>query len=70
MAHFRKTYKFECEAEAAAFAESQRSNKSPIEDKYVTGPSFMGETEIFKNWPGLSSETKNSWWEVNIEIYT
>jgi hypothetical protein len=68
MAHFRKTYKFETETEALAFAETHRVNKSPIEDKYVTGPSFMDENEIFKNWPGMSSG--KTWWQVDIEIYT
>jgi hypothetical protein len=67
MAHFRKIYKFETEAEALSFAESQRSNKSPIDDKYVTGPSFMNENEIFKNWYGMSSG--KTWWQVDIEIY-
>jgi hypothetical protein len=67
MSHYRDTYKFETETEALAFAETQRKNSSPIEDKTVTGPFFMDENEIFKNWPGMSSG--KTWWQVNIEIF-
>jgi hypothetical protein len=62
MAHYKNTYQFASESEAVAFAESERSNKCPSEDKYVRGPSFMDENAISKNMG-------KTWWQVDIEIY-
>jgi hypothetical protein len=67
MAHYRDTYKFETETEAKSFAESERANKCPSEDKYIRGPFFMDENKIFKNMEWAN--TGNAWWQVDIEIY-
>lgn len=67
MAHYENTYKFESEIEAKAFVESERSNKCPSEDKYVSGPFFMDENVICKNMEWAN--TGKTWWQVDIEIY-
>lgn len=65
-----KDFKFESEAEATEFAKTERENKCPSEDKYVVGPLFMDEEEIFKD-TSLSHmiSKKSKWWQVTIETY-
>jgi hypothetical protein len=69
MAHYRKTHKFETEAEAKEFAERVKANKSPIEDLYVSGPFFMDGNIIFKNME-WSPDYNNKWWQVSVESYS
>jgi len=61
-------YKFDTESKAVAFANKQRLNKCPSEDKYVRGPFFMDEDIIFKSM--MWASTGKKWWQVDIEIYS
>ncbi len=65
--HSKKEYKFETEAEAAKFAEIERSNKCPSEDKYISGPFFHDDDEVFKNMMWASKGLK--YWVVLVESY-
>lgn len=65
--HTKNTYKFDNEAEAIAFAESNRSSKCPSEDRYVSGPFFMDEDVIFKTM--MWASTGKKWWQVDVEVY-
>jgi hypothetical protein len=67
MTHVLKDYKFETEAEAEAFAKSQREYIDPSEDKYVMGPVYMDDEVIFKNCSWNTSKEK--WWQVTIEYF-
>lgn len=65
--HNRTEYKFDTETAAVEFANKQKENKSPSEDKYISGPFFMDEDIIFKNTKGVSTGKK--WWQVTVETY-
>jgi hypothetical protein len=65
--HKIEEFKFKTEEEALEFASSQRANKYPDEDKYVVGPFFMDEEEIFKNMAWCNMKEK--WWQVSIETF-
>jgi hypothetical protein len=65
--HTCNNYKFETESSAIEFAANQRANKCPSEDKYVSGPVFMDENQIFKSMPWAN--TGKTWWQVTVEIY-
>jgi hypothetical protein len=67
MGRTKTDYKFETEAEATNFACKAREDKCPSEDKYVLGPYFMDENEIFKKMPWANEG--RSWWEVTVETY-
>ncbi len=67
MSHSCKTFKFETETEAKKFADTERANKFPNEDKYVSGPFYMDENVIFKTMPWAN--TGKTWWQVTVELY-
>lgn len=62
------TYKFETEAEAQAFVDRVRANKSPIDDVYISGPTFMNGKEVYHNMTWAEGYNK-TWWSVRIETY-
>ena len=65
--HTKNDYKFDTKEEAEKFADTQRSNKSPDEDKYIYGPFFHDDDEIFKSMMWASKGLK--YWVVSVEIY-
>lgn len=66
--HTKNSHKFDNEAEAKAFADAERANKSPIEDKYVYGPFFHDDDVVFKNMMWASKGEK--YWVVTVEAYS
>lgn len=65
--HTNRSYEFDNEVEAKEFADNERANKAPHEDKYVSGPFFMDEDEIFKNM--MWASTGRKYWKVSVEVY-
>lgn len=65
--HQVKEHKFDTKEKAENFANLQRLNTYPGEDRYVRGPFFLDDDEIFKNIPGASQGRK--YWIVTIETY-
>lgn len=63
----KTNYQFANEADAQMFADAERTNKSPEEDKYVSGPFFMDDDVTFKNMPWANTGRK--YWSVVTEIY-
>jgi hypothetical protein len=65
--HTLDSYKFQTQDEALAFANLQRNNSSPIEDKYVRGPFFMDDEVTFKC--DSYNFSKEKYWVVTVEIF-
>jgi len=71
MSHNRTYHKFDTQAEAMDFAEAERNNKSPVEDKYVSGPFYIDEDFIFEDMPWAPwAKTGKNYWAVDIETYS
>ena len=65
--HTKNEFKFDNQEQAQQFADAQLANKSPIEDKYISGPFFHDDDEIFKNMMWASKGQK--YWAVIVEVY-
>lgn len=65
--HTNKTYTFETKEQASAFVKQQRANIPLNEDRYVSGPHFIDQDEIFKNMKWASKGLK--YWSVTVERY-
>lgn len=64
----KETFKFGTEWEADAFIEKVLANKNPIDDVYISGPTFCEGNKIFKNMEWATDYDK-VWWSVTVETY-
>lgn len=65
--HTNNTFKFDTEEKAKEFADTERAFKNPAEDRYVYGPHFHDDDEVFKNMMWASKGLK--YWVVTVEVY-
>lgn len=64
--HTKKTYKFDTEAKAKAFAQGQKNYLGPDVDLYVSVPFFVDEAVVFKGVPGGGDA---QYWQVTVECF-